>query len=163
MAYVSHRVALITVAGACLALSACGGSSTTAASAPAASSTSAPASSTVLLPARAHFCKDLNTMLNNVPSTSASKKLGAAAARKDLDRILYTGEIGYSDLEAEAPAQIRESIRTIIGVYQSDAKMAEGSGSVVEISKSLVRVHNGTGSDGAAFRKVLTYIRAGCK
>ena len=102
-------------------------------------------------------------MLNNVPSMSASKKLGAAAARNDLNRILYTGVIGYSDLEAEAPAQLREPIKTIIGVYQTDAKMAEGSGSVVEISKSLVRVHNGTGSDGAAFRKVLTYIRAGCK
>lgn len=152
----SHRILLVAAAGACLALSACGGGSA-AAKAPAASATitDPPAKLT------GHFCPDANTVMREESTNPAGQKATLAVARIEMGRILKSATTGFAALEGEAPGKLRGPIETIIAIYASDERRITTYGSIKEMGSSIVRA-NTTGQGGAAFRTVLTYISKDC-
>lgn len=157
----SHRVLFIAVAGACLALSACGGGSaakSAAEKAPAASPTitAAPAQLT------GHFCPDANAVMREESPNPTGQKATLRVARIEMGRILKSTAAGFTALKKEAPAKLRGPIKTIIGVYVADGQQIATYGSITEMGSAIVKA-NTTGAGGAAFHKVLTYISKNCK
>lgn len=152
----SHRALLVAAAGACLALSACAAGSV-AAKAPAASATFTDPPVQVT----GHFCADANTVMRQESPNPAGQKATLAVARMEMGRVLKSTVAGFTALEAEAPGKLRGPLKTIIGVYASDERQIATYGSITQMGSSIVRA-NTTGSGGAAFRKVLTYISRDC-
>jgi hypothetical protein len=150
MADRSHRAVLVIAAGACLALSACGGH-------PAASATSADPSKQVK-----HFCAEVTAALTDAPATPPGKKISPAAARRELAMILRSKASGFTSLEAASPPQVRASVRTMAHVYRAEEKLVARPGSISGISKALVKA-DGMGQSRAALQQVLAYMRANCK
>lgn len=151
----SHRVLFIAVTGACLTLSACGGGS--AARKPAA----APAFTIAPVQVTGHFCADANTVMRQQPPDAAGRKATLAVARTEMARVLKATTAGFTALAPEAPASLQGPIKTIIGIYASDEQRIGGFGSISAMGSSIVRA-NTTGSGGAAFHRVLTYISRHC-
>jgi hypothetical protein len=155
MVHWSHRAVLVAVAGACLTLSACGGSPATpsaASSAGTAGQQPKPAS---------HFCTELTAAMNDAPATS-SAKMSAAAARRELARILRARVSGLRALEVSSPPSLRASVTKIAEVYKAEEKLITQPGSIAKISTALVRAA-GAGAGGAAFRRVSAYVSANCR
>jgi hypothetical protein len=154
----SRRALLVATAGACLALSACGGGSATVARKPAA------ASPIAVAPAKltGQFCPDANAIMRAEPASPTGQKATLAVARTDMERVVRSTAAGFTALEPEAPSRLRAPIKTIIGVYTADEQRIATYGSIREMGASIVKA-NTTGPGGAAFRKVLTYISTGCK
>jgi hypothetical protein len=153
----SHRALFIAAAGACLALSACGGGSATA-KRPAAS----PTITAAPVPLTGHFCLDANAVMRQQPPNPAGQKTTLAVARIEMGRILKATAEGFRGLEPEAPAGLRASIKTITGIYASDQRQLAAFGSITEMGTSIVRA-NTTGAGRTAFGQVLTYITKHCK
>jgi hypothetical protein len=159
MTHRSHWTLLAAAAAACLALSACGGGSpgtTAAARTPAPTPTSA----AVTVKPTGHFCADVSTVMRDVPSNPAHQKITLAMAQAQLGKVLRSSAAGYALIEPEAPASIRDAIKTIISVYRADALRAR-SGPITAIGRSIIKADS-TGSGGSAFRKVLAYISRHC-
>jgi hypothetical protein len=156
MVHWSQRAVLVAAAGACLTLSACGGSPATpsaASSAGAAGHQTNPVS---------HFCTELTAAMNDAPTLPPSGKISAAAARRDLARILRARVSGLKALEASSPPSLRASVTKIARVYKAEEQLTMQPGSIKKISEALVSAA-GTGASGAAFRHVLAYVSANCR
>jgi hypothetical protein len=154
----SRRAPLVAAAGACLALSACGGGSATTAKEPAA----APTITVAPVKVTGHFCADANAVMRQQPTHPTGQKVTVAVARTELEGIVRVTAAGFTALEPEAPSALRGPIKTIAGVYAADEQRLATYGSIREMGTSIVRA-NTTGAGGAAFRKVLAYISKACK
>jgi hypothetical protein len=160
MARRSHQALSAAVAGACLTLCACG-----AASAPAAASPASPSAKAALRKAGSatltrRFCDDASSFMRDIPAPPAIKHTTAAQARANLREVLRSTVAGFTALEAAAPPRLSKSLQAIVAVYKSDEKVLRMSGSLAEISQSMVK---GNASGAAAFQQVLTYISVSCK
>jgi hypothetical protein len=154
----SRRALLVAVAGACLALSACGGGHVTAASDPVAG----PATAAGPMKLTGHFCRDVNAIMRQQPSNPAGQKTTLAAARTQMEKMLRWAVAGYAALESEAPSKLRGPMRTMVGVYTADERRIAGYGSITQMGASVVKA-NTTGAGGAAFRQVATYMMKNCR
>ena len=154
MVHWSHRAVLVAAAGACLTLSACGGSPATPSAASSAGTASQQAKPV------SHFCTELTAAMNNAPATS-SGKMSAAAARRDLARILRARVSSLRALEASSPPSLRASVMKVARVYKAEEKLITQPGSIAKISTALVKAA-GTGAGGVAFRHLLAYTTANC-
>jgi hypothetical protein len=153
MARRRQQVLSAAVAGACLTLCACGaGSRPSAAGAAAAKSRSAELT--------ARFCASAGSFMRQIPAAPATGQLTAALARDNLTKVLQSTVEGFTRLEAEAPSRLRGPLTIIVSGYQADEQAVRGSGSLAQISQSMVR---GNTASSAAFQQVLTYISASCK
>jgi hypothetical protein len=155
MARRRQQVLSAAVAGACLTLCACGaGSRPSAAGAAAAAAKSRSAELT------ARFCASAGSFMRQIPAAPATGQLSAALARDNLTKVLQSTVEGFTRLEAEAPSRLRGPLATIVSGYRADEQAVQGSGSLAQISESMV---TGTTASSAAFQQVLTYISASCK
>jgi hypothetical protein len=154
----SHRAVLVVAAGACLTLSACGGSPTTPSSAGSPGQAPPGAAGHPV----SHFCTELTSAMNDAPAAPPSGKVSAAAARRDLAKILRARVSGLRALEASAPPGLRAAVAKVADVYKAEEKVVTQPGSIASISKSLVQAA-GSGSGGPAFRSLLAYVTKNCR
>jgi hypothetical protein len=158
MARRSHQALSAAVAGACLTLCACGTTSApSAAGSPAASTTGA---ATATGSASKHFCADASSFMQHIPAGPTTKHTTAAEARANLRTVLLATVKGFSALETEAPRKLHKPLKTIVGIYKADVKVLKRSGSLAQISQSMVK---GNASGSLAFQRVLKYISVDCK
>lgn len=158
MARRSHRPLSAAVAGACLTLCACGTTSAPSAAGSPAASTMGAASTAGS--ASTHFCADASSFMQHIPAGPTTKHTTAAEARANLRKVLLATVKGFSGLEAQAPKKLHKPLKVIVGVYKADLKVLKNSGSLAEISQSMVK---GNASGSLAFQRVLKYISVNCK
>jgi hypothetical protein len=171
----ARRSALVVsvVAGACLALAGCSGSSSSSggsgASAsggvniPAGSNTSSPAATPAGSGAlTGKFCTDFRNVAEQVKlpanatgSESELRKYGVP----DLNKVAAY----FDGLAAEAPAQPARALRVIAADYKALAASIS-SGNTGSLSKAVSQMENLTtnGSSGEAFRQLITYMVTKC-
>jgi hypothetical protein len=153
MARRRQQVLSAAVAGACLTLCACGAGSRPSAAGPAA----AKSRSAEL---RARFCASAASFMRQIPAAPATGQLSAALARDNLTKVVQSTVAEFTRLEAEAPSRLRGPLATIVSGYQADERAVQESGSLAQISESIVK---GNTASSAAFQQVLSYISASCK
>lgn len=158
MARRSQHILSAAAAGACLTLCACGASSAPSAADSPSASSSAGASGTATL--TGHFCTDASSFMRHIPSAPTGNRTSAAAARANLRQVLHDTVKGFANLETEAPRKLHKPLHEIVGVYKSDEKVVRRSGSLAQISQSMVR---GNARGSSAFQKLLKYIAVNCK
>lgn len=156
----SHQALSAAAAGACLTLCACGAGSAPAAAGSPAAGTGATASAAGSPAMTGRFCADANSFMRHVPAAPTTEHTTAAQARENLREVLRSTVAGFAALETEAPARLRKSLKTIVGVYKSDEKTLRASRSLTGMSQATVK---GNASESAAFQQVLKYISVSCK
>jgi hypothetical protein len=136
-------------AAACLALCACGSAPAPAAHGPGAA---AGARSFALT---GSFCDDVSLVMRHIPDAPSTAHTTLAQARSNLGAVLRSSVQGFTALQAEAPARLRAPLRAIVGVYRADERIVRASGSVGQMSQSMV-TRNLAAS--GAFRQLLLYM-----
>jgi hypothetical protein len=152
----SHDALSGAVAAACLALCACGSAPVPATRGSAATS----ASRVGRFVLTGSFCDDVSLVMRQIPDPPPTAYATLAQARGNLGTVLRSSVQGFTALQAEAPARLRAPLRRIIGDYQADEKIVRTSGSVGQMSHSMV-TRNLAAS--GAFRQVLLYISVRCR
>jgi hypothetical protein len=168
----ARRAALVVsvVAGACVALAGCSGSSTSSGGSasggvniPAGSNTSSPAaapSGSAALSGK--FCTDFRNVAEQVrlPANATSsqsdlRKYGVP----DLNKMAAY----FDGLAAEAPAKPAQSLRVIAADYKALAASIS-SGNTGSLSKAVSQMENLTtnGASGNAFRQLIAYMVTQC-
>ena len=144
----ARRAALVVsvVAGACLALAGCSGSSTSS------GGSGTPASGGVNIPAG-----------SNTSSPAAAPTGSLSDLRKNGVPALNQMATYFDGLAAEAPAKAGQELRVIAADYKALAASIQ-SGNTGSLSKSVSQVQNLTtnGSSGTAFRQLITYMLTKC-
>jgi hypothetical protein len=169
----ARRAALVVsvVAGACLALAGCGGSSSSSGGSGTSGGVNIPAGSNTSSPAAApsgssalsgKFCTDFQKVgeqvrlpANATDSTSALKKYGVP----DLNKVAAY----FDSLAAEAPAKPAQELRVIAADYRALAASIS-SGDTGSIGKVVSKMENLTtsGASGTAFRQLIAYMVTQC-
>jgi hypothetical protein len=145
-----QALVVIAAAGAGLALGACGSGS-----APAAKpTTSAPSAKT------ARFCHNAATFMKSIPSAPNKPDPSVAEAKANLSLVLRDTVRGFSGLEAEAPATLRQPLTKIVSTYQAEEQIVRSSGSMGQISQAVVKKNLSAAAD---FDRVLKYIAVNCR
>lgn len=168
------RVAAIVaaVAGACLMLGGCGGSSaggtaagSTSSAAPAGGSS--PASSAPSVPGFAlpkltgNFCTDLNKMGSNLPKIPAKDKDNLAGLEANGGQLFKEAAAYFTALANEAPAQAGPELKIIANAYTSIANGGISAGSVSQLEKQMQGITT-QGKTGQAFISLITYVSTHC-
>lgn len=155
MARPSYQVTAAAAAGAgLLLLSGCGSASTPGAAGPASATASSPAQ------LASRFCTDASDFMRNIPEDPTSKRLTPTQAQADMNAVLVATVKGFATLEKQSPARLRQPLRKIIAVYQTDEKVLRKTGDMAKVSESMIQ---GGGSGSAAFQDVLEYISDNCQ
>jgi hypothetical protein len=105
------------------------------------------------------FCRDSTAFMRSIPAGPTSEHISMAQARSSLTAVLRSTVHGFSELETEAPHSLRKPLAKIIRSYRADERIVRVSGSLAQISQSMVK-ENLTAS--AAFHRVLIYISVSC-
>jgi hypothetical protein len=153
MARPSHQAAAAAAGLAgLLLLCGCGSSAAPAAAGPAATTSPARLAS--------RFCTDASGFMRTIPAVPKTKNLTPTQAQADMSALLVSTVTGFTRLEEEAPARLREPLKKIISVYKSDEKMLRKTGDMAKVSESMVQ---NEGSGSTAFQKLIKYIAVSCR
>lgn len=115
------------VAGSCILLSACG---STSGLTPDGQNTP---SSSPLPAATQKFCNQVQQALASLGGTDPSSSMSLPKARATLDSLLDNGIAGFSALEPEAPASLREPIDVIVADLRSYKARADEAKTVKQL------------------------------
>jgi hypothetical protein len=145
------RAGVLTLAGGCLALSACAGAS--AGPQPGTSPSSPP-------PAAAQkFCQDIDTALHSLDGFSLTTTMNLTAARTDVDKLMATGIASFGKLETQAPASVRSWIRDIVTDFRTFRQQSDKATSVKDLLTSAARANP---AQQPAYRHLLAYAGKTC-
>ena len=152
MARPSHQApaAAAALAGLLL-LCGCGSSAAPAAAGPTATTSPARLAS--------RFCTDATAFMRSIPTGFKTKNLTPTQAQADMTAVLVSTVKGYTRLEKEGPARLREPLKKIIRIYTSDEKVLKKTGDMARVSESLVR---NDGAGATAEQQVVKYISVSC-
>ena len=168
----SRRAALVVsvVAGACLALAGCSGSSSSSGGSasggvnlPAGSNTSSPAAAPAASGALSgKFCTDFRNVAEQVKlpaNATGSKSELRRYGVPDLNKVATY----FDGLAAEAPAKPAQALRVIAADYKALAGSIS-SGDTGSLSKAVSQMQNLTtnGASGDAFRQLIAYMVTKC-
>jgi hypothetical protein len=168
----SRRAALVVsvVAGACLALAGCSGSSSSSGGSasggvnlPAGSNTSSPAAAPAGNSAlTGKFCTDFRSAAEQV-KLPANATGSASDLRKYGVPDLNKAAAYFDGLASEAPAKPAQALRVIAADYKTLAASIS-SGDTNSLSKAVSQMENLTtkGSSGDAFRQLIAYMVTKC-
>jgi hypothetical protein len=148
---VGKRTAALTLAGGCIALSACAGAS--AGPQPESSPSSPPSASAQ------KFCQEISTALHSLDGFSLTLTMNLTAARTDVDKLMATGIASFSKLEKQAPASVRSWIHDIVSDFKSFKQQSDKATSVRDL---LTSAAHGNPAQQPAYRRLLAYAGKTC-
>jgi len=97
--------------------------------------------------------------MRSIPTGFKTKNLTPTQAQADMTAVLVSTVKGYTRLEKEGPARLREPLKKIIRIYTSDEKVLKKTGDMARVSESLVR---NDGAGATAEQQVVKYISVSC-
>jgi hypothetical protein len=144
--------ALGAAAGICISLTACGAS---AGSTPGQTARTTP----VISASTQKFCKEVATAMASLAGTNPSESMKLTVARKTLDSLLDNGIKSFTKLEPEAPANLRNSIKTIVADFKSYKVTASKAKSTKELLGETIAA---SPMEKAAYQQLLGYTGTSC-
>jgi hypothetical protein len=150
-----HRRAMLgIVAVSCvLVVSACGGKSGLTPD-----SQNSPSSSP--LPAATQkFCNRVEVAMSSLAGTDPSDTMPLSKARATLDTLLDNGIRGFTALEPDAPASLKQPIRVIVADFRSYKAVADKAKTVKELLASSVTANP---TQKSAYEALISYTSDTC-
>lgn len=149
-----HRRAMLgIVAGGCLLVSACGAKSGLT---PGSESTP---SSSPLPAATQKFCTQVQAAMTSLSGTDPSDTMSLAKARATLDSLLDNAVKGFSALQPDAPASLKQPIRVIVADFRSYKTLADKARTVKQLLASSVTANP---TQKSAYEALISYTSDTC-
>jgi hypothetical protein len=144
--------ALGAAAGICISLTACGAS---AGSTPGQTARTTP----VISASTQKFCTEVATAMASLAGQNPSQSMKLKQARQTLDSLLDAGIKSFTKLEPEAPANLRNSIKTIVADFKAYKVTAGKARTTKQLLDSTVVA---SPMEKAAYQQLLGYTGTSC-
>jgi hypothetical protein len=152
--------AAAAAAGACLLLGACGGSTASGSGGTSSTPASSVAPSKGLL--TGHFCPDFQRLGKIVSHVTPAQAAQLDHSRPAAEAYLRQIAADFDGLGKEASPKIQKLMHTIASQYSSTAEAAASGESLAQLKKRASDLGS-TGTSGAAFHQLITYMATACQ